>query len=140
MDATLTARLIDTLVRTARKRSVLPYPRFHALFSSTTVLAARNAILDEALRGICDEQDADYSVLLARDNGLPGAEFFRRYRANRRIEYAGLVGDPRYHNATIKQQRLIVAAERERVYGHAAARIDDTVKPSVTACYAANGL
>jgi hypothetical protein len=140
MDATLTARLINTLMRTAKNRSVLPYSRFHALFPGTTLLVARNAMLDDAVRSICDEQQADYGVLLARDNGLPGADFFRRYRVNRRLEYTVLVGDPRYHNATLKQQRLIVAAERERVYEHAASHVRDTVKPAVTACYAVNGV
>ncbi|CAD6515765.1 hypothetical protein [Paraburkholderia metrosideri] len=139
MDATLTARLIDTLVRTARNRSVLPYSRFHALFPSNTPLTARNAILDEALRTICHEQDGDYGVLLARDNGLPGPDFFRRYRVNRRTEYTGLVGDPRYHNATMKQQRLIVTAERDRVYEHAAKHVRDRVKPAESARYAVNG-
>jgi hypothetical protein len=140
MDATLTARLINVLVRTARNRSVLPYSRFHALFPGNTLLVVRHAILDEALRSICDEQDGDYSVLLARDNGLPGPDFFRRYRVNRRIEYTGLVGDPRYHNATMKQQRLIVATERERVYEHAATHGCDRAKPAGNTRYAVNGV
>jgi hypothetical protein len=140
MDATLTARLTDVLVRTARNRSVLPYSRFHALFPGNTLLVVRHAILDEALRSICHEQDGDYSVLLARDNGLPGPDFFRRYRVNRRIEYTGLVGDPRYHNATMKQQRLIVATERERVYEHAATHACDRAKPAGNTRYAVNGV
>lgn len=140
MDATLTARVIDTLVRTAKSRSVLSYSRFHALFPSTTSLVVRNAILDDALRSICDEQDADYGVLLARDNGLPGPDFFRRYRATRRIEYTGIVGDPRYHNATVKQQRLIVATERSRVYEHAARYVHDRAQPAASAHFAASGV
>jgi hypothetical protein len=139
MDATLTTRLIDTLVRTARNRGVLPYSRFHALFPSNTLLVVRNAVLDDALRSICDEQHADYGVLLARDNGLPGPDFFRRYRAIRRLEYTGIVGDPRYHNATMKQQRLIVAAERNRVYEHAAKHVRDSAKFVESECYAVNG-
>lgn len=140
MDATLTARLITTLVRTAKHRGVLPYSRFHALFPGTTLLVARNAMLDEAVRSICDEQKADYGVLLARDNGLPGPDYFRRYRVNRRLEYTVLVGDPRYHNATMKQQRLIVAAERERVYEHAAAQVRETAESAAGACYAIHGV
>jgi hypothetical protein len=136
MDATLTARLIDTLVRIAKNRSVLPYSRFHALFPGNTLLVVRNAVLDDALRSICDEQHADYGVLLARDNGLPGPDFFRRYRAIRRLEYTGIVGDPRYHNATLKQQRLIVAAERNRVYEHAAKHGRDRAKIVESECYA----
>jgi hypothetical protein len=125
MESNLTARLIDILLRTAKNRSVLPYSRFHALFPGAMTLAARHATLDEALRAICDEHEVDYGVLFARDNGLPGPDFFKRYRVNRRLEYAALVGDPRYHNATLKQQRLIVAAERERVYQHAARHVED---------------
>lgn len=140
MDRTLVARLADTLLRVAKNRGVLPYPRFHALFPSSMLLVARSAILDQAVRSICDEQDADYSVLLARDNGLPGPDFFRRYRANRRTEYSGLVGDPRYRNATVKQQRLIVAAERDRVYEHAVTHVCDRAEPAGSACYAVNGI
>ncbi|WP_246217299.1 hypothetical protein [Paraburkholderia panacisoli] len=127
MDADLIARLTDTLLFTAKNRGVLPYSRFHALFPSAMTLAARHAVLDEALRHICDEQEVDYGVLFARDNGLPGPDFFKRYRVNRRNEYAALVGDPRYHNATLKQQRLIAAAERARVYEHAARRVEDGI-------------
>lgn len=140
MDANLTARLIGVLLHTAKNRSVLPYSRFHALFPSTMTLAARNAMLDKALRQICDEHEADYGVLFASDNGLPGNEFFSRYRANRRLEYAELVGDPRYHNATQKQRRLIVAAERARVYEHAARHLDDRVTSGAGTYHTANGL
>lgn len=140
MDAKLTARLIDLLVTTAKNRSILPYSRFHSLFSSTTSLVARNATLAEALRSICRDYDADYGVLLARDNGLPGSDFFRRYRANRRAEYTEIVGDPRYHNATVKQQRLIVATERTRVYEHVAQQLQDRSRRATDASYAVNGL
>ena len=69
MNDNLTAQLIDMLLTTARHRGVLSYSRFHALFPRTTMLVTRNAILDDALRSICDEPEADYRVLLARDNG-----------------------------------------------------------------------
>jgi hypothetical protein len=133
MEPNLTARLIDILLRTAKNRSVLPYSRFHALFPGTMTLVARHAMLDEALRTICDEHEIDYGVLFARDNGLPGPDFFKRYRANRCMEYAALVGDPRYHNATLKQQRLIVVAERARVYEHAARHVEDRITLAVGA-------
>jgi hypothetical protein len=134
MNDDLTAQLIDMLLTTAKHRGVLSYSRFHALFPRTTMLVTRNAILDDALRSICDEPEADYSVLLARDNGLPGPDFFRRYRVNRRIEYTELVGDPRYHNATAKQQRIIVATERARVYAHAAKLVRAGVQHAAHAC------
>ena len=133
MEPNLTARLTDILLRTAKNRSVLPYARFHALFPATMTLAARHATLDEALRNLCDEHEVDYGVLFARDNGLPGPDFFKRYRVNRRIEYAALAGDPRYHNATLKQQRLIAAAERDRVYEHAARHVEDRNTLAVSA-------
>lgn len=133
MDPNLTARLIDILLLTAKNRSVLPYSRFHALFPITMTLTARHAMLDEALRHLGNEHEVDYGVLFARDNGLPGPDFFRRYRANRRIEYAALVGDPRYRNATFKQQRLIVATERARVYEHAARHVHDRAALAVGA-------
>jgi hypothetical protein len=133
MDANLMARLIDMLLVTAKHRRVLPYSRFHALFPSTMTLASRYAVLDEALRHICNEHEVDYGVLFARDNGLPGPDFFKRYRVNRRIEYTALVGDPRYHNATLKQQRAIAAAERARVYEHAARHVAEGISLAVGA-------
>jgi hypothetical protein len=72
------------------------------------------------LQHLSDCQQADYGVLLARDNGLPGPEFFQRFRKHRLDEYTAVAGDPRYHNATMKQQRLIVDTERARVYAHVA--------------------
>lgn len=122
MDALVLDRLVDMLLNSARKRGVLPYARFHALFPHTMTLSARQAMLDEALRVLGNDDEIDYGVLFARDNGLPGPDFFKRYRANRPSEYAALVGDPRYRNATFKQQRQIAATERERVYEHAARR------------------
>jgi hypothetical protein len=118
MDNSLTTHLTSLLLHAARNRRVLPYTRFHSIFPHTTTLAARYAALESVLQHLSDCQQADYGVLLARDNGLPGPEFFQRFRKHRLDEYTAIVGDPRYHNATMKQQRLIVDTERARVYAH----------------------
>ena len=121
MDANLVTRLSRLLLNAARKKQVLPYTRFHSIFPDTHPLAVRYAMLESVLAELADCRKADYGVLLARDNGLPGAEFFQRYRKQRLDDYVAIVGDPRYHNATVKQQRLIVDTERARVYAHFAA-------------------
>ncbi|WP_208116493.1 hypothetical protein [Paraburkholderia sp. BL10I2N1] len=120
MDTSLTTHLTRLLLHAARNRRVLPYTRFHSIFPHTIPLAARHAALASVLEHLSDCQQADYGVLLARDNGLPGPEFFQRFRKHRLDEYTAVVGDPRYHNATMKQQRLIVDTERARVYAHVA--------------------
>lgn len=120
MNAPVVVQLIDMLLFAARNRGVLPYARFHSLFPGSMTLSARHALLEEALHALSEQREFDYSVLLARDNGLPGPDFFRRYRANRRQDYVQLAGDPRYHNPTLKEQRAIAATERARVYEHAA--------------------
>ncbi|MGF6602503.1 hypothetical protein P3T23_007255 [Paraburkholderia sp. GAS448] len=120
MDTTLTTHLTRLLLHAARNRRVLPYTRFHSIFPHTIPLAARYAALESVLQHLSDSQQADYGVLLARDNGLPGPEFFQRFRKHRLDEYTAVAGDPRYHNATMKQQRLIVDTERARVYAHVA--------------------
>jgi hypothetical protein len=130
MDTSLTMRLTRLLLHAARNRRVLPYARFHSIFPQTIPLAARYAALESVLQHLSDYQQADYGVLLARDNGLPGAEFFQRFRKHRPDEYTAVVGDPRYHNATMKQQRLIVDIERARVYGHVAMHFPASQTPA----------
>lgn len=120
MDTSLTTHLTSLLLHAARNRRVLPYTRFHSIFPHTIPLVARYAALESVLQHLSDCQQADYGALLARDNGLPGPEFFQRFRKHRLDEYTAVVGDPRYHNATMNQQRLIVDTERARVYEHVA--------------------
>lgn len=90
MDEQLTARLTGLLLHAARSRHVLPYTRFHAIFPRTMALTHRYALLDAVLEHLPGGHDADYGALLSRDNGLPGPEFFRRFKRHHLAEYTAI--------------------------------------------------
>ncbi len=76
------------LQRAARSRTLISYPRFHRFFEPEDSLPSRYAALAEALRHLGDWPCVDYGALIARDNGLPGDDFFDRIRRNRPDDYA----------------------------------------------------
>jgi hypothetical protein len=119
VDPTITPKIELALRHAARAKRLLPYAQFHAMFDRNTPLSERWQALDAAALALCNAAVADYRVLLACDNGLPGAEFFKRVQMTRRDEYVAIAGDPRFRNATLKQKRLIASMERARVYAHA---------------------
>ena len=102
-----TQRVTRALVRAAANDGVLPYVKFHAMFERTVPLTERYRVLEAAVRTLADVSSVDYGVLLACDNGLPGPDFFQRFRRNRMREYAAVVGSSPLQNATMKQKRLI---------------------------------
>jgi hypothetical protein len=119
VDPTITLKIEFALRHAARAKRLLPYAQFHAMFDRNTPLSERWRAVDTAAHTLCDQVAPDYRVLLACDNGLPGAEFFKRFQMTRRDEYVAIAGDPRFRNATLKQKRLIASMERVRVYAHA---------------------
>ena len=68
---------------------VLPYVKFHAMFERTVPLTERYRVLEAAVRTLADVSAVDYGVLLACDNGLPGPDFFQRFRRNRMRRICG---------------------------------------------------
>jgi hypothetical protein len=130
MDTPMTERITRALARAAANEGVLPYVRFHAMFERTVPLTERYRLLEAAVRSFADVASVDYGVLLACDNGLPGPDFFQRFRRYRQADYAAVVGSSPLQNASMKQKRLIASAERGRVYEHArehAARAEKAV-------------
>ncbi|SAL25105.1 hypothetical protein [Caballeronia telluris] len=119
MDTPMTERITRALARAAANEGMLPYVKFHAMFERTVPLTERYRVLEAAVRSFADVSSVDYGVLLACDNGLPGPDFFQRFRRCRNGEYAAVVGSSPLQNATMKQKRLIAATERVRVYEHA---------------------
>ena len=115
----ITERVTRALVRAAAADGVLPYVRFHAMFERTVPLTERYRVLESAVRTLADVSTVDYGVLLACDNGLPGPDFFQRFRKFRTGEYTAVVGSSPLQYVTMKQKRLIATAERARVYEHA---------------------
>jgi hypothetical protein len=120
MDSNSLTRVIRALERAALHGTVLPYTRFHALFPGEAPLTQRYAVLDAAIQSLSASPELDYGVLLACDNGLPGAEFFRRTQKLRWDTYVAALGDPRFKSATVKGKRQLVAQDRRRIYQHAA--------------------
>ncbi len=93
MDSHSLTLVIRALERAALHGTVLPYTRFHALFSGDAPLTQRYAVLEAAVRSLSDSPELDYGVLLACDNGLPAWSSFAGSR--------NIVGTPMWpHSAT----------------------------------------
>lgn len=120
MDSNLVERIALALRETARNRAVLPYQRFHAMLPFDMPVSERYRVLEAAATHLEDLKVCDYGVLLALDCGMPGTDFFLRFRKRRFAEYVLAFGDPRYSRPTRKKQRALIEAERERVYCHRA--------------------
>jgi hypothetical protein len=120
MDTDLIDDVSRALRNAATHKRILSYKKFHALFEPSVPLVNRYKILEVAISSLGDISIIDYSVLLACDNGLPGGDFFQRYRKYRLEEFIKVMGDPRYCVQKRSHQRLLVERERERVYQHAA--------------------
>lgn len=120
MDSNLVERLALALRRAACKRTVLPYQRLHAMLPAQMPVSMRYDVLEAAAKQLEDLEVCDYGVLLALDCGMPGADFFLRFKRRRFSDYVLALGDPRYTRPTRKKKTALVAAERIRVYQHAA--------------------
>ncbi|WP_256702284.1 hypothetical protein [Burkholderia sp. SRS-W-2-2016] len=113
-----TADIAAMLLRAARRRKLVRYTELHALFGRTEPLQSRYRALDEAARLLSDCATLDYGCLMSLDNGLPGDDFFNRFRRARPREYEKIMGFASAGRSPIKK-RLIADAERARVFEHA---------------------
>jgi|UPI0006D3C537 hypothetical protein len=118
MDAERIERIMLALRRAAERERLLPYQRFHAMFGATDPLVTRYDALERAVTSLAEISAVDYGVLLALDNGLPGLEFFRRFKKYRFDDFVAVMG-PQIHWESIKRKRVLVEAERRRVYDDA---------------------
>ncbi|CAB3803240.1 hypothetical protein [Paraburkholderia fynbosensis] len=119
MDANLVKRIALALQEAARNRTLLPYQRLHAMLPGQLPVSLRYDVLEAAAKKLEDLEICDYGVLLALDSGMPGSDFFLRFRRRRLADYILALGDPRYTRPTRKMKTALVAAERARVYQHA---------------------
>jgi hypothetical protein len=119
MDAEVILCVRRSLQRVALNRGVLPYAKFHAMFARSVPLVQRYQALEVAISAISEVSHIDYGVLLACDSGLPGPDFFKRFRKHRFDDYVAFLGDPRFCRQSRKQQRVLIESERRRVYAHA---------------------
>jgi hypothetical protein len=110
---------IATILRNAAERQrLVPYTRFHSVFRSDISVRERYAILEQAVTALAQLECVDYGVLLALDNGLPGDEFFTRFKGHRRVEYDAAMGVGTC-GRSIPKRRVLAMSERARVYAHA---------------------
>lgn len=119
MEPEIVEQIALMLLSAGEHRRLIPYQRFHALFDEREPLARRYVALEKAVARLADTSGVDYGALLTLSNGLAGAEFFTRFKRNRFDEYLAAVGN-RVHERSLKRKRVLVEAERARVFEDAA--------------------
>lgn len=118
MEAQRIERIARALRRAAEQETLLPYQRFHAIFEVHDLRAVRYDALERAVASLGEPSAVDYGALLTLCNGLPGPEFFQRFRRHRYDDYVAVMG-PAIHWESIKRKRALAEAERRRVYDDA---------------------
>jgi len=121
MEVERVERIVVALRRAAEHERLLSYQRFHAMFGAGDPLTARYDALERAIASLGEVTNIDYGVLLALSNGLPGPDFFRRYQKHRYADYVAVMGPP-IQRQSLKRKRMLVDAERRRVYDDARKR------------------
>ena len=119
MDHGKVKEVADMLQQAARRRTVVSYQRFHSMFPMKHDIESRYRVLEEAARALSDPALLDHGCLMALANGLPGDEFFLRFKRLRPAEYAALMGFASPGRSKNKR-RQIAEAERARIYERAA--------------------
>ncbi|MDR5740000.1 hypothetical protein [Caballeronia sp. LZ016] len=102
----------------AKQKTLVSYQRLHALFVKGQSLTERYRTLQDAAQLLSDCKSLDYGCLMALHNGLPGDDFFTRFRMNRPTEFQAVMGFASPGRSTTKK-RQIAERERARVYRHA---------------------
>jgi hypothetical protein len=118
METELTLQIAHALQHAAASKRLLPYQTFHSLCGKEVPLAQRYEALEAAISLLCGSAKVDYGALMSCDSGLPGPDFFQRFRKERLPEFVAIIGDPRFCRQSLKQKRVLVQLERERVYAH----------------------
>ncbi|SAL86190.1 hypothetical protein AWB74_07603 [Caballeronia arvi] len=118
MDHTKVTEIAGMLQRAATRRTVVGYQRFHGMFSMNESIDYRYRVLEEAAKALCDPTLLDYGCLMALANGLPGDDFFLRFKRLRPAEYAAVMGYSSSGRSN-KKRRQIAEPERSRIYEHA---------------------
>jgi hypothetical protein len=121
MEIDLEARIVQLLLRAARHRKLVPYGRFHAIFPLALPLSRRYIALEHAAASICNLQLADYASLLCTDSGLPGPDFYARFRRLHAERYYTVLGADRNRKLRLVEKQRFAGEVREQVYRHARA-------------------
>ena len=121
MEIAFEARIAQLLLRAARHRKLVPYGAFHAIFPPNLSLNRRYAALEHTAASLCDLQLADYASLLCTDSGLPGPDFYARFRRLHAERYYAVLGADRNRKLRLVEKQRFAREAREQVYGHARA-------------------
>lgn len=81
-------------------------------------LSRRYAILERVAASICEPRVADYMSLLCTDSGLPGPDFYVRFRRLHADRYYAALGVDRTRALKLNEKRLFAQEAREQVYCH----------------------
>jgi hypothetical protein len=106
------------LQRAAKHQRFVSYRKLHTLFAEKEPLEVRYRALEDAIALLSDCAAYDYGCLMALDNGLPGDEFFNRFKRNHPREFEAVMG---YASAgrSVTKKRVLAEGERTRVFRHA---------------------
>jgi hypothetical protein len=137
MSTDMTRDIASMLLRAAKRKRLVTYQELHALFSRDEPLQSRYRALEDAARLLSDCASLDYGCLMSLDNGLPGDDFFNRFRHGRPREYEKVMGFGSAGRSTTKK-RLIADAERRRVFEHASRMAVSGNATSTLCAYAAS--
>jgi hypothetical protein len=118
MNKELDDKVERLLRRAASRRGLVPYGAFHALFGQSVPLRERYEMLEAAAAALCEPQVADYASLLATDSGLPGPDFYTRFRRLHSERYYATLGADRHRMLKLTEKRALASEERQRVYDH----------------------
>ncbi|SAK42757.1 hypothetical protein AWB77_00492 [Caballeronia fortuita] len=118
MDTNTVHEIAALLQRAAKQKKLVTYQRLHSLFVPGQTLTERYRALQDAAQLLSDCRSLDYGCLMALDSGLPGDDFFARFRRNRPAEFQAVMGFASPGRSRTKKRR-IAEQERARVYEHA---------------------
>lgn len=121
MEIETEARITQLLLWSARRRKLIPYGSFHAIFAPSIALARRYAVLEAAASSICDLKTADYAALLCADSGLPGPDFYARFKRVNPERYYAALGADRHRGLKLVEKQRFAREVRDQVYRHASA-------------------
>jgi hypothetical protein len=121
MPMEIVQEVVCLLQNAADHHKLVTYTRFHSLFEKDIPVRERYHVLERAVAALAQPQIVDYGALLALHNGLPGDEFFARFKGCRRSEYESVMGFGTT-GRSVTRRRVLVTTERARVFDHAQAR------------------
>jgi hypothetical protein len=81
-------------------------------------LNKRYATLEKVASSLCNLGDADYASLLSTDSGVPGPDFYDRFRRLHADRYYAALGVDRNRHLRLAEKQQFAREAREQVYRH----------------------